>query len=167
MGERRTGEELLFNLDRFDNDFLDPPWVWPPTQMMEEEAGKVGVHTLIAADQLVGKSQTGHEATFLEPKDGSKGAGKEDTLYSSEGNETLGKDRVLVRYPAQGPLCLLLDAWDGLDSIKEVFALRRVFDVGVDEKRVGLRVDVLPINLLKIRSDGKLYRVAYIIIWKP
>ena len=109
-----------------------------------EETRKVGVHTLVTADQLIRESQTGHETTLLEPKDGSEGAGEEDTLDGRKGNETLSEGGTLVRDPAQSPVSLLLDARDRVDGIEEVLALLRVFDVGVDEQRVCLRVDVLP-----------------------
>lgn len=44
------------------------------------------------------------------------------------------------------PVGLLLDAWDGLDGVEQVFALNGILDVGVDEQRVCLRVDVLPVE---------------------
>lgn len=33
--------------------------------MREEEAGKVGVETLISGDEFVGEGETGHETTLL------------------------------------------------------------------------------------------------------
>lgn len=37
-----------------------------------EEAGKVGVETLVAGDELVGEAQAGHQAPLLEPEDGAE-----------------------------------------------------------------------------------------------
>ena len=110
----------------------------------EQKASKVGVHTLITRDELVGEGETRHQATLLQPEDGGERPAEEDTLDSSEGNETLSEGRTLFRDPSKGPVSLFLDAWDGLDSIKEMLALNRIFNVGVDEQRVCLRVDVLP-----------------------
>lgn len=57
----------------------------------------------------------------------------------------------MVRNPAERPLSLSLDTGDSLDRVEEEFALSRVFNVRVNEKRVGLRVYVLPKN---IRSEA-------------
>jgi hypothetical protein len=54
-----------------------------------KETGKVSVKTLITRDKLVGESETRHEATLLEPEDGSESTAEENTLNSSEGNEAL------------------------------------------------------------------------------
>jgi hypothetical protein len=37
--------------------------------MGEKQAGKIGVHALITADELIRKGEPRHEATLLEPKD--------------------------------------------------------------------------------------------------
>ena len=113
-------------------------------QVAEEDTGKVGVHTLVTADELIRKSKTGHQAALLQPEDGRKGAREENTLDSGKGNKTFSKSRTLVCDPLQGPVGLLLDAWDGLDGVEEVFALSGVLDVGVDEEGVGLGVNVFP-----------------------
>ena len=52
--------------------------------MAEQQASKVGMHAFIAADELIGERQAGHEAPLFEPEDGSKGPGKEDTLNSGK-----------------------------------------------------------------------------------
>ena len=118
----------------------------------EEQASEVGVHTLITADQLVREGQTRHETTLLEPEDRGKGAGEENTLNGSEGNKTLSKSRTLVGDPSQSPVSLLLDARNSINSIEEVLALSRVFNVGINEKGVGFRVDVLHHNLETIEA---------------
>ena len=80
--------------------------------MGEEQAGKVGVHALVAGDELVGEGEAGHEAAFLEPEDGGEGAAEEDALDGGEGDEALGKGRVLVGDPFEGPIGLFADAGD-------------------------------------------------------
>ena len=41
-------------------------------EVVEHEAGEVGVQALVAGDELVAEGETGHEATFLEPENGGK-----------------------------------------------------------------------------------------------
>nr|CAD1826466.1 unnamed protein product [Ananas comosus var. bracteatus] len=55
-----------------------------------EEASEVAVEALVAGDELVGEGEPGHEATLLEPEDGSAGAG-EEALDAGEGDEALGE----------------------------------------------------------------------------
>jgi hypothetical protein len=78
----------------------------------EQQTSEVGVETLITRDQLVGESETRHETTLLQPEDGGEGAGKEDTLNGSEGNQTLSKSGLLIVDPSDSPLSLLGNAGD-------------------------------------------------------
>jgi hypothetical protein len=153
----------------------------------EEEAGEIGVETFVAGDELVlkgtkvstrkrrgkqektnGESKSGHETTLLEPEDGGEGAREEDTLNGSEGDKALTENRAVVRNPGESPLSLLLDAGDGLDGVEELGALLRLANVGVDEERVNLRVDVLPANRRESAKRRKRSgRETHIIIWKP
>ena len=128
-----------------------------PLQVAEEQAREVGMHPLITRDELVGESKARHEATLLEPEDRGERTREEDTLHGGERNETLCKSRVLVGYPAKGPVRLLLDAGDRLDGVEEVLALGGVLDVSVDEERVGLGVNVLPVreNVSTRNKSGK------------
>ena len=123
-------------------------------EVAEEEAGEVGVKTLVTGDELVGESETGHETTLLEPEDGGEGAGEEDTFDGGKGHETFGEGGALVADPAKGPVGLLLDDRDGLDGVEEVLALLGLADVGVNEERVGLGVDVLHHNLKAVEASG-------------
>jgi hypothetical protein len=68
--EKHTGEELLLNLDCLLDDLIDGLGVGPSAEVREEEAGKVGVETLITRDELVGEGESGHETALLEPEDG-------------------------------------------------------------------------------------------------
>ena len=110
------------------------------------------MHALVTADELVGEREARHEATLLEPEDGREGAREEDTLDGGERDEALGKARPLVCDPAEGPVSLLLDAGDGVNGVEEVLALLRVLDVGVNEERVCLGVDVLHHDLETVEA---------------
>lgn len=120
--------------------------------MGEEQAGEVGVHAFITADQLVGEGQARHESTLLQPEDGRERAREEDALNGSKGNETFSKRGLLVGDPSESPVGLLLDARDGLDCIEKVLSLLGVLDVSVDEQGVCLGVDVLHHNLEAIEA---------------
>lgn len=115
-------------------------------QVAEQEARKVGMHALVTRDELVGEGQPRHETALLEPEDARKGPAEEDTLDGGKGDEALREGAALVGDPVACPIGLLLDARDGLDGIEQVLALSGILDVGVDEERVCLRVDVLPMD---------------------
>lgn len=122
--------------------------------MLEEQAGKISVETLITRDELIRESESWHKTTLLEPEDGGKGTGEEDTFDSGKGNEALSKCGLLVLNPAESPVGLLLDAWNGIDSIEKESALLGVLDIGVDEERVGLGVDVFHHDLESVEASG-------------
>lgn len=124
----------------------------PPLEVGEEQAGEVGVHALVTADQLVREGETRHEPTLLEPEDGREGAGEEDTLDGGEGNKTFSERGLLVGDPPESPVGLLLNARDGLNRVEEVLPLLGVFDVRVDKEGVCLGVDVLHHNLEAIEA---------------
>ncbi|OAF55326.1 hypothetical protein VC83_08106 [Pseudogymnoascus destructans] len=124
--------------------------------MGEEEAGEVSVEALVMGYELVREGQTSHEATLVEPENRGEGAGEEDTLNGSEGNETLSKGRILVLYPPNCPVGLLLDARNGLNGIEEVCALSLLLDVCVDEEEVCLGVNVLDHDLETVEDSGLL-----------
>jgi hypothetical protein len=75
------------------------------------------VHSLVTGDEFVGEGQTGHETALLEPEDRGECSTEEDTLDSSECDETRGEGRVVIADPFQGPVCLLADAWDWSDLL--------------------------------------------------
>lgn len=143
-GDRRTSQELLLNLDSLPNDTLNGLGVRPSPEVGEQQAGEIGVQTLVTRDELVGECQSRHQAALLEPKDGRKRAREKDTLDGGKRNQALGKGRTLVRDPLERPVGLFLDAGDGVDRLEQVGPAVRVFNVGVDEERVGFRVNVLP-----------------------
>lgn len=104
-------QELLLDDDGFGDDAKDGLAGGLTLEMLDQETGKVGVETFVTADELVGEGETGHQATLLEPKDGSKGTGEEDTLNSSKGNETLTKGGVVIADPSESPIGLLGYTW--------------------------------------------------------
>lgn len=136
------------------DDVLDGLLAWAVSKVGEEEAGEVSVETLITGDELVREGQASHESTLLEPENGGERTGEEDALHGSEGNETLGKGRILVLNPPNCPVGLLLDARNGLDGIEEVCALGLLLDVRVDEEGVRLGVNVLNHDLETVEAAG-------------
>jgi len=44
---------------------------------------------LVSADELVGEGESGHQASLLQPEDGSEGPGEEDPLHGREGYHAL------------------------------------------------------------------------------
>ena len=132
------GQELLFNDDGLPDNLLHELGVGPPPEMTEQEAGKVGVHTLVTADQLVGEGETGHETTLLQPEDGSKRSREEDTFDGSEGDKTFAEGGTFVGDVTKSPVSLPLDARNGVDGTEEIVTTSGVLDVRIDEERVCL-----------------------------
>jgi hypothetical protein len=59
----------LLNLDSIGDDVFDSIGVGTTFEVAEQQASKVGVHTLVAADELVQEGETGHQDPLLEPED--------------------------------------------------------------------------------------------------
>lgn len=140
-----TSQELLLNDDSLLDDLCNSVGVRASSEMGEEETGKVGVETLVSRDELVREGETRHETSLLKPEDGRERTREEDTLHGSKSNESLAETRFLVRDPSKSPVGLLSDTRNGVHSVKEEVSSSSVLNVGVDEERVGLGVDVLPI----------------------
>jgi len=149
---KSLSKELLLIYDNLGDDLLDDLLTRAVLQVRVKETGKVGVQTLVARDELVGEGKTRHETTLLQPEDGGESTREKDTLNSSKGDEALTKGRVLVVDPLESPVGLLANAWDGVNGVEEVLALRLLLDVGVDEERVGLGVNVLHHNLETVEA---------------
>ena len=64
----RTGQKLLFDLDGISHKFKDYIGMWPLLEVVEEQTCKIGMHAFISTDELVGESQTRHEAALLQPE---------------------------------------------------------------------------------------------------
>jgi len=163
------GEELLLNLDGIQDNVLDELLAGTVLQVRVEQAGEVGVETLVTGDELVGEGEAGHEATLLEPEDGGESTAEEDAFDRGEGDEALSEGGVAVLDPANGPVGLLANAGDynlgleerckysgrkltGINGVEEMGPLGRLLDVGVDEERVGLGVNVLHHDLEAVEA---------------
>jgi hypothetical protein len=107
---QRVAKELLLDLNSLSDDGLDRLLAGAVVEKREEQAGEVGVHALITRDQFVGEGKTGHQTTLLQPENGCERSAEEDTLDSSERDQTVGKGGVLVGDPSQSPVGLLADA---------------------------------------------------------
>ena len=155
-------QELLLDDDRLLDNLLQELGVGAPPEVTEQEASKVGVHTLVAADQFVGEGETGHEPALLQPEDGSERSGEEDSLNSGEGNKTFAEGRAVVGNVAKSPVGLLLDTGDGIDGTEEIVATSGILDVGVDKERVRFGVDVFHHNLEAVEATrlSSLYLVG-------
>jgi hypothetical protein len=118
---QRVAKEFLLDLNGLGDDGEDRLLAGAVVEEREEEAGEVGVHALVAGDELVREGKTGHETALLEPEDGREGTAEEDTLDGGECDETVGEGGVLVGDPSQSPIGLLADAWDcdALDAYKK------------------------------------------------
>jgi hypothetical protein len=57
-------------------------------------------------------------------------------------------------YPLECPVSLAIDAGNSFHGVKEVFALGRILDISVDEKQVGLGVNVLHHDLEAVEAPG-------------
>merc|ERR1719203_304541 len=95
-----------------------------------------------------------HQASLLQPEDRREASAEEDSLDSCEGDEPFGVSGVVSVDPTESPLCFLLDGGDSLDSIEQFLLLASVLDVGVDEERVHLTVDVLDSDLEAVEAAG-------------
>lgn len=79
--------------------------------------------------------------------------GEKNPLNGRKGHQTLGIG-VVAQHPAHGPLSLLLHRRDRLDAGEQPLLLERLGDVGVDEQRVHLRVDVFHRQLEPVEAAG-------------
>ena len=69
----------------------------PVDYVFEHEAGKVCVQPLVAADELVGEGEAGHEAALLQPEDGGERPGEEDALHAGVGDHALSESGTPAR----------------------------------------------------------------------
>ena len=58
----RTGEELNLDVNGFSYNLLR---MRPPQHVIEEQARRVGIHSLILRNKLAAECQARHQATFL------------------------------------------------------------------------------------------------------
>ena len=68
----RVCQEVLLDINGLCDNAVYSVGVCTLLQVAEQEACKVGMKAFVARNELIGERQTRHEATFLEPEDGSE-----------------------------------------------------------------------------------------------
>ena len=111
------------------------------------------MHTLVSRDEFIGESETWHKPSLLQPKDSTETSTEEDALDGSKSNHALG-ERVRGLNPFESPFGLHLDAGDVLYGLEQELFLLSVLDVGVNEDRVSLGVDVLHHHLEAVEAPS-------------
>ena len=120
-GDRKSlRQKLALDLDGVGDYLEDPLPAGPVDQVLEHEAGKVGVQALVAGDELVGKGEAGHEAALLEPEDGREAPAEKDALHGGEGDHALRVGGAVRVDPPEGPLGLPPDGRNCLDRVEQV-----------------------------------------------
>jgi hypothetical protein len=111
------------------------------------------MQSLVARDQFIAEGEPRKKAALLEPEDGTEGTAEEDALDRRKRRQTGGKARVRLD-PLQGPLSFLGNAWNGLNGVEQVGLLGLVFDLGVNQQRIGLRMNALHGILKSLEQTG-------------
>eukprot|EP00438_Fugacium_kawagutii_P005425 Skav226181 [mRNA] locus=scaffold2212:54448:54891:- [translate_table: standard] len=118
-----------------------------------EQASKVSMETFIARNELVGKGQTRHKTSLLQPENRTERSTEKDALNCSKCHQTLSKAAFTI-HPLNGPTGLLPDSWHCVNGIKKVILLLWVLDVLLDQQGIGLGVDVFHSNLEAIKGPS-------------
>mmetsp|Transcript_33811 Transcript_33811/g.82954 ORF Transcript_33811/g.82954 Transcript_33811/m.82954 type:complete len:368 (-) Transcript_33811:96-1199(-) len=139
---QRVAHELLLDLHRLRHDLPHHALLGLVLQVRVQQAREVAVQALVAADELVGEGEPGHQPALLQPVDAAERAGEEDPLDARERDQALGEGHRAVD-PLERPVGLLGDAGDVLHGLEQELLLLGVLDVRVDQQGVHLGVDVL------------------------
>ena len=121
--------------------------------MLIDQTSKVSVHTLISGDELIGEGKSWHKTSLFQPENGTETARKEDSFNTGEGDDSLGEGSLRAD-PSQGPFSFLSNRWDVLDGFEKVFLLDVVLNVSVDQKSIGLRMNILHHHLETVESSS-------------
>lgn len=143
---------MLFNLHGFTNDVMRLLLGELVLQLLVQQTRKLGVEPLITGNQEIALTQTGHQATLLEPEDGAEGTAEEDALHNRKGEQTGRKTRVFVLNPLKRPIGLLLDGGNRLNRLEELVLLLGVLDVCINQETVCFTVDRLHQILTRIEE---------------
>lgn len=100
--------------------------------MLVQKTGKVSVHSLVSADQLIAKREAWHKPSLFQPEDGAERSGEEDTFDGCECNQTLGKAAGCLN-PLERPVCFLRNAGDVGDSFEQEVFFFGVLTEGVNQ----------------------------------
>jgi hypothetical protein len=76
------------------------------------------VESFISTDEFIGKAEARHEAGLLDPIDGTEGGGEEDAFDNGKRDDTFSESGTFRIAPAPRSVCLLMNCWQGVDSIK-------------------------------------------------
>ncbi|ABT16168.1 hypothetical protein ATCV1_z034R [Acanthocystis turfacea chlorella virus 1] len=144
-----VANEVLFVGDRFLDDALYHVKGQLVLELRIQELSKLLVEALVAADELVGQTQTGHEPPVAQPENGAERPGEQKTLHAHPGDEALCEGAV-ARKVFRGPRCLLSHGRDRLDSLEELVTLGLVLNKSIKEQGVLLAVDALIVPLVSV-----------------
>mmetsp|Transcript_15251 Transcript_15251/g.33601 ORF Transcript_15251/g.33601 Transcript_15251/m.33601 type:complete len:238 (-) Transcript_15251:447-1160(-) len=128
---QRATDEVPLHFNGSTDDVLNNVFGQFVLQHGIEQARKIRMQTFVAGDEFVGESKPRHQAPFLQPEECTEGAAEEDALHRCEGHQTLGEASLFV-HPLHGPPGFVAHGWHGVDGIKELVLLHRVFDVLFD-----------------------------------
>ena len=116
---------------------------------MVQRHRKLQVRPLVPTDELVAEAQPRHDASLLQPEDGTERAREEDALDAHEGDQPLSERRRRV-HPGLGPVRLALNDRYSLDGPEQALLFSLVLDQLVNHQRVGLAVDSLVEPLVRV-----------------
>ena len=100
--------------------------------MLVQKTGKVSVHSLISADELIAECEAWHKPSLFQPENGAEGSREEDTFDGCECNQTFGKAAGCLN-PLERPICFLRNAGDVGDSFEEEVFFFGVLTEGVNQ----------------------------------
>nr|GFD42242.1 hypothetical protein [Tanacetum cinerariifolium] len=142
---QRVGHKLLLNRHRVADDGLHALLGQLVFEVAVEQARKVAMQSFVARNQLVREGQAGHQAALLEPENRAERAREKDAFHGRKGDEALGE--VFRVNPRQSPLAFALHGGHGFEGVEEVVLFLGVFDVGINQQRIRLAVNVFHHNL--------------------
>jgi hypothetical protein len=103
-------------------------------ELIVEQAGEIAVKTFVSADQLVGKGDSGEDASLLEPEYSTERAREENAFDDCERDETLGERGVVSVHPPETPLGLLFDDGHRFDRVEQLVLAFFVANQVVDKE---------------------------------
>ena len=154
LNRKGVADEFLLNVDSIGNNLDNALGRKLVNELVVQHAGEITVETLVTRDEFVREGKTRHKSSFLEPEDGAETSREEDSLDNAEGDATLGEACLFGIAPLEGPLGLLLDTRDSVDSVQESHLFTSVLDVGINQQGVSFGVDVLDSDLESVEASA-------------